>query len=100
MARSLVKYQISTGPVITANGDVLTETDYERMAPEAETAEIDVERLLTRARVKSGRPSLGEGISPVLQVRSMTRRASNWPSGRRTRTPRRRPLFARLSTRS
>lgn len=61
--------RISTENVTLSTGEVRTEADFERMALEAETAEIDVERLLTRARVNSGRPSLGEGISPVLQVR-------------------------------
>ena len=57
------------GPITMANGEVLTDADFERMAREVETADIDVERLLQRALDRGGRPSLGEGISPVLQVR-------------------------------
>ena len=50
-------------------GEVLTEADFERMADEAETTEIDGERLLDRQRRGVGRPALGDGVSPVLQVR-------------------------------
>ena len=51
------------------NGGVLTEADFERMATEVETMDIDVDRLLERARNRVGRPSLGDGPSSVLQVR-------------------------------
>ena len=51
------------------DGRVRTEADFERMAIEAESTEPDHEAIAARARAKGGRPSLGEGISPVLQVR-------------------------------
>ena len=63
------KKNISTGPVLMKSGEVLTEADFERMALEVETAEIDVERLLERQRRGVGRPSLGEGVSPSLHIR-------------------------------
>ena len=46
-----------------------TEADYERMALEAETMEIDVDRLRRTGKFRMGRPSLGEGPSSVIQVR-------------------------------
>jgi hypothetical protein len=64
-----VKFRVTSEDVTMANGEVLTEADFERMATEAEAVEIDVERLLDRQRRGVGRPSLGEGISPVLQIR-------------------------------
>ena len=60
---------VSTGPELMANGEILTEADFERMADEVERAEIDVERLLDRARRGVGRPSLGEGMSPIAHIR-------------------------------
>ena len=59
--------RISTGDKILSDGTVRTEADYERMALEVETTLPDMERL--KARRKSGRPALGDGESPVLQVR-------------------------------
>ena len=59
--------RIETGDVILADGTVRTEADYERMALEAETTLPDMERL--KARRRSGRPSLGDGESPILNVR-------------------------------
>ena len=67
--KEIMKFRITDRDVTMANGDVLSEADFERMADEAETAEIDVERLLERQRRGVGRPALGEGVSPVLQVR-------------------------------
>ncbi len=64
-----MKYRIETGDVTLSDGTVRTEADYERMALEAETMEPDYDAIFARARAKGGRPSLGEGISPVLQVR-------------------------------
>ena len=60
---------VSIGPVLMKSGEVLTEADFERMALEVETAEIDVERLLDRQRRGVGRPALGDGVSPVLHIR-------------------------------
>lgn len=67
--KELINYRVTSEDVTMANGEVLTEADFERMATEAETAEIDVERLLDRQRRGVGRPALGEGISPIVQVR-------------------------------
>lgn len=67
--KETMKFRVTTEDVTMANGEVLTEADFERMADEAEHAEIDVERLLDRQRRGVGRPSLGDGVSPVLQVR-------------------------------
>jgi hypothetical protein len=66
-----MKVRISDKPVTMANGEVLAEADFERMALEAETAEIDVDRLLDRQRRGVGRPSIGNGggRSGVLHVR-------------------------------
>jgi predicted transcriptional regulator len=69
MKKNPVTFRLATGETTMANGDVLTETDFEQMADEAETTEIDVERLLDRQRRGVGRPALGNGTSPVLQVR-------------------------------
>ena len=52
-----------------ANGEVLTEADFERLALEAEATEPDYKAIATRMRAKGGRPSLGEGVSPVMRVR-------------------------------
>ena len=67
--KKTMKFRVTSEDVTMPNGEVLAEADFERMATEAETAEIDVERLLDRQRRGVGRPALGEGISPVLQVR-------------------------------
>ena len=67
--KETMKFRVTSEDVTMANGEVLTEADFERMALEAETMEIDVERLLDRQRRGVGRPALGEGISPVLQIR-------------------------------
>ena len=67
--KEVMKYRITEEDVTMLSGEVLTEADFERMAFEAETTEPDYEGILARARTKSGRPSLGEGVSPVLQVR-------------------------------
>ena len=58
---------IETGDVTLSDGTVRTEADYERLALEAETTLPDMERL--KARRRSGRPSLGDGESPILNVR-------------------------------
>ena len=64
-----MKFRVTSEDVTMPDGEVLTESDFERMALEVETAEIDVERLLDRQRRGVGRPALGEGVSPVLQIR-------------------------------
>ena len=61
------KLRISTGDKVLSDGTVRTEADYERMAAEAETTLPDMDRL--RARRRAGRPSLGNGESPILNVR-------------------------------
>jgi hypothetical protein len=69
MKKNPVTFRITTQETTMANGDILTEADFEHMANEAETTAIDVERLLDRQRRGVGRPALGNGTSPVLQVR-------------------------------
>ena len=64
-----MKFRISSEDVTLPDGTVLTEADFERMALEAETVEPDYDAIAGRYRAQRGRPSLGEGISPVLQVR-------------------------------
>ena len=64
-----MKYRINAEDVTLPDGTVRTEADYERMALEAETTEPDYDAIEARFRAQRGRPSLGEGISPVLQVR-------------------------------
>ena len=64
-----MKYRINADDVTLPDGTVRTEADYERMALEAETTEPDYDAIEARFRAQRGRPSLGEGISPVLQVR-------------------------------
>ena len=59
--------RVSTGDKTLSDGTVRTEADYERMALEVEAALPDMARL--KARRRSGRPALGDGESPVLQVR-------------------------------
>ena len=63
------KFRVTDRDVTMKDGQVRTEADFERMAIEAETTEPDFEAIAARVRAKGGRPSLGEGISPVLQVR-------------------------------
>lgn len=62
--------RVTDEDVVPANGEVLSEADFERMADEAEHATPDYEAVFARARAKGGRPSLGEGgRSGVLHVR-------------------------------
>lgn len=61
------KPTVTTADVTLSNGEVLTETDFERMAQEAETTLPDIERLKSRRR--AGRPPLGSGTSSVIQIR-------------------------------
>lgn len=61
------KPTVTTADVTLSNGEVLTETDFERMALEAETMLPDIERLEGRRR--AGRPPLGRGTSSVIQIR-------------------------------
>ena len=65
----MLKAKLITGDVILSSGKVLTEADFERMADEAEVAEIDIEAIAARAVRPGGRPRLGNGPSNVLQVR-------------------------------
>lgn len=67
--KKTMNFRVTSEDVTTSTGEVLTEADYEQMADEAEHAVIDVDRLLDRQRRGVGRPALGEGVSPVLQVR-------------------------------
>ena len=79
--------RISTGGKILSDGTVRTEADYERMAAEAETTLPNMERLIARRR--SGRPALGDGESPILNVRldSETRAKLNERAQREHSTP-------------
>ena len=65
----MTKPIISTGDVTLSSGRVLSETDLEQAAIDAETITADVAQLRERARTRMGRPSLGEGVSEVVQVR-------------------------------
>ena len=67
--KEIMKFRVTSEDVTMPNGEVLTEADFERMADEAEHTEPDYDAVFARARAKGGRPSLGEGISPVLQIR-------------------------------
>ena len=67
--KEIMKFRVTSEDVTMPNGEVLTEADFERMANEAEHTEPDYDAIFARARAKGGRPSLGEGISPVLQIR-------------------------------
>jgi hypothetical protein len=67
--KEITKLRVTSEDVTMPNGEILTEADFERMADEAEHTEPDFDAVFARARAKGGRPSLGEGISPVLQVR-------------------------------
>ena len=67
--KKIMKFRVTSEDVIMPNGDVPTEADFERMADEAEHDEPDYDAIFARARAKGGRPSLGEGVSPVLQIR-------------------------------
>ena len=65
--------KIVTGPMVMANGDVLTDADLERMAEEVEAyspTDADIERLRRTGR-RPGNPSLdpGAGESGILNVR-------------------------------
>ena len=67
--KEIMKFKVTNENVTMPNGEVLTEADFERMADEAEHTEPDYDAVFARARAKGGRPSLGEGVSPVLQIR-------------------------------
>ena len=67
--KEIMKFRVTSEDVTMPNGEILTEADFERMADEAERTEPDYDAVFARARAKGGRPSLGEGVSPVLQVR-------------------------------
>ena len=67
--KKIMKISVTSEDVTMPNGEILTEADFERMADEAEHTEPDYDAVFARARAKGGRPSLGEGVSPVLQVR-------------------------------
>ncbi len=67
--KEIMKYRVTSEDVTMPNGEILTEADFERMADDAEHTEPDYDAVFARARAKGGRPSLGEGVSPVLQVR-------------------------------
>lgn len=67
--KKIMKFSVTSEDVTMPNGEILTEADFERMADEAEHTEPDYDAVFARARAKGGRPSLGEGVSPVLQVR-------------------------------
>lgn len=67
--KETMKFRVTSEDVTMPNGEILTEADFERMADEAEHTEPDYDAVFARARAKGGRPSLGEGVSPVLQVR-------------------------------
>ena len=67
--KEIMKFSVTSEDVTMPNGEILTEADFERMADEAEYTKPDYDAVFARARAKGGRPSLGEGVSPVLQVR-------------------------------
>ncbi len=67
--KEIMKFRVTSEDVTMPNGEILTEADFGRMADEAEHTEPDFDAVFARARAKGGRPSLGEGVSPVLQVR-------------------------------
>ena len=67
--KEIMKFRVTSEDVTMPNGEILTEADFERMADEAETTEPDYDAIFARARAKGGRPALGEGVSPVLQIR-------------------------------
>ena len=67
--KEIMKFRVTSEDVTMPNGEILIEADFERMADEVERAEPDYDAVFARARAKGGRPSLGEGVSPVLQVR-------------------------------
>jgi hypothetical protein len=72
MTKSMKKtmtFRVTNEDVVTPDGEILTEADFERMSDEAARTEPDYEAIEARARSKGGRPSLRDGISPVLQVR-------------------------------
>ena len=53
--KEILNFRVTNEDVTMPNGEVLTEADFERMALEAETMEIDVERLVDRQRRGVGR---------------------------------------------
>ncbi len=67
--KKIMKFRVTSDDVTMPDGEILTEADFERMADEAEHTEPDYDAVFARARAKGGRPSLGEGVSPVLQIR-------------------------------
>ena len=67
--KKIMKFRVTSEDVTMPDGEILTEADFERMADEAEHTEPDYDAVFARARAKGGRPSLGEGVSPVLQIR-------------------------------
>jgi hypothetical protein len=81
------KSRITDRTITARNGQVLTSADFDRMALEAETTEPDFEAIA--ARSKGGRPALGDGISPVLQIRldALTRQKLAERASQRHTTP-------------
>ena len=61
--------RIVTGDVTLPDSTVRTEADYERMALEAETMDVDIDKLRRTGKFRMGRPPLGDGPSSVIQVR-------------------------------
>ncbi len=61
--------RIETADVTLPDGTVRSEADFERMALEAETMEVDVDKLRRTGKFRMGRPPLGNGPSSVIQVR-------------------------------
>jgi hypothetical protein len=68
-SNEMAKVEIIRGDVELTSGTTVTRADFERMADDAETMDIDVEAVAARAVRRGGRPSLGDGPSRVLQVR-------------------------------
>ena len=62
-------HRIETEDVTLPDGSVRTEADYERMSLEAQTMEIDLNKLRRTGKFRMGRPPLGDGPSSVIQVR-------------------------------
>jgi hypothetical protein len=70
MMEATMNNETTTGREVTLpSGQVLTDTDFDAMATEAETAEYDLDRLDESSARRGGRPSLGNGPSSVLQIR-------------------------------
>ena len=53
--------RIVTGDVPLPDSTVRTEADYERMSLEAETMDIDVDKLRSTGKFRMARPPLGDG---------------------------------------